>query len=85
MAIDATHGGVGQPANNAVLVSPHDDNDLEHVSRALYVGGTGNVVVIMLGGETVTFSGVPAGAILPIRVSRVKATDTTATLILSLR
>lgn len=84
MAIDATHGGVGQPANNAVLVTPDDDNDLGFASRALYVGGAGNLDVVMLGGDTVTFTGVPAGVILPIRVSRVLET-TTATAILSLR
>jgi hypothetical protein len=85
MAIDTTQGGEGQPATHAALVSPNDGVDLEYTSRALYVGGAGAVAVTMLGGDAVTFSGVLAGTILPIRVTRVKSTGTTATLILALR
>ena len=47
----------------------------------LYVGGTGNVSVITIGGDTITFNGVPAGATLPIQVLRLRSTGTTATLI----
>lgn len=81
---DQLNLGPDAPATNAVAVTPDDATDLTVTSRALYVGGAGNVVVIMDGGQTVTFTGVPAGTILPIRVSRVKSTSTTATSILSL-
>lgn len=84
MAVDVSQGGVGQPASNVEVVTPSDAVDLSYVSRALYIGGAGNVTVIMQGGQTVTFSGVSAGQILPIRVKQVKASGTTATLILSL-
>jgi hypothetical protein len=47
----------------------------------LYIGGTGNVSVITLGGEQITFNGVPAGTTLPIQVLRLRATGTTATLV----
>lgn len=47
----------------------------------LYVGGTGNVSVITIGGDTITFNGVPAGTTLPIQVRRLRSTSTTATLI----
>jgi len=47
----------------------------------LYVGGTGNVSVITIGGDQITFNGVPAGTTLPIQVVRLRATGTTATLI----
>jgi hypothetical protein len=47
----------------------------------LYVGGTGNVSVITIGGDTITFNGVPAGTTLPIQVVRLRATGTTATLV----
>ncbi len=47
----------------------------------LYVGGTGNVSVITIGGDTITFNGVPAGTTLPIQVRRLRSTGTTATLI----
>jgi hypothetical protein len=47
----------------------------------LYVGGTGNVSVITIGGDQLTFNGVPAGTTLPIQVKRLRSTSTTATLI----
>ena len=50
----------------------------------LYVGGTGNVSVVTIGGDIVTFNGVPAGTTLPIQVLKLRATNTTATLINSL-
>lgn len=76
--------GLTSPADNATAVTPSDSTDLAFTSRALYVGGAGNLVVTMAGGGDVTFSAVPAGSILPIRVSRVKATTTTATSIVNL-
>jgi hypothetical protein len=47
----------------------------------LYVGGTGNVSVITIGGDQLTFAGVPAGTTLPIQVKRLRSTSTTATLV----
>ena len=47
----------------------------------LYVGGTGNVSVITIGNDQITFNGVPAGTTLPIQVLKLRATGTTATLI----
>lgn len=51
----------------------------------IYVGGTGDVAVTTSNGETVTFSAVPVGTILPITVKQVMSTNTTATLMLGLR
>ncbi len=76
--------GLTSPADNAVAVTPSDSTDLAFTSRALYVGGAGNIVVTMAGGGDVTFTAVPAGSILPVRVTRVKATSTTATAIVNL-
>lgn len=70
-------------AYDAAAVTPADDGALR-VTRALYVGGAGNVKVDMTLGNTVTFVGVVAGTILPIQVSRVYNTDTTATNIVAL-
>ena len=47
----------------------------------LYVGGTGNVSVVTISGDIVTFNGVPAGTTLPIQVLKLRSTGTTATLI----
>jgi hypothetical protein len=50
----------------------------------LYIGGSGNVSVVTIGGDEVIFNAVPAGTTLPIQVLKVKSTGTTATLINSL-
>lgn len=68
------------PARNAETVTPSDTLDLPDVTRGLYVGGSGDVKVNMADtGAAVVFVLVPAGTLLPVRVSRVLATGTTAT------
>jgi hypothetical protein len=76
--------GLDSPATSAEAVTPSDSTDLTTASRALWIGGAGNISVIMLDGTTILFSGIAAGTLLPIRVSRVKSTSTTATLIVSI-
>ena len=51
---------------------------------AIYVGGAGNLTVVTEAGTTVTFSGVPAGTVLPIRTQKVLAA-TTATLLVGFK
>lgn len=72
------------PADDAADVTPSDTVDLGAVTRGLYVGVAGDVAVIMKDGGAVTFSGLAAGVAHPLRVSRVKATGTTATGIVAL-
>lgn len=69
--------------DNAASVTPNDSTDLDN-HGVLYVGGTGDVAVTTAGGNAVVFAGVPAGSYIPVIISRVKATDTTATNILVL-
>ncbi len=73
------------PAHHAAVVTPNDNNDLPHVTTGLWIVGTtgGTLQVTMAGGETVTFSGLTQtfGVILPLRVSRVWATNTNVTVI----
>jgi hypothetical protein len=71
--------GYDAPASNAFAVTPADGSNLTHAARALFVGGAGNIKVDTLGGDTVTFTGVVAGSILPVRILKVYSTDTTAT------
>jgi hypothetical protein len=65
------------PAHHAVAVVPSDTADLPAASTSIYVGGTGNLKVTMLGGEILTFANLPVGW-HPIRVTQVW-TSTTAT------
>jgi hypothetical protein len=77
--------GLTQAAYDAAAVTPSDTLDLTTVTRWLYIGGAGNLAVVMFGtGTNLTLTGLLAGTLLPMRVSRVKATGTTATNILAL-
>ncbi len=74
-----------QSARNLAAVTPSDGADLANVSKALWIGGAGNVSIIAADDSSaVLISGVAAGTILPIRAKRVLATNTTATLIVNL-
>lgn len=76
--------GLTSPAGNAVAVTPADGTDLTTATRALWVGGAGNISVDLVGGQTaVVFSGIAAGTWMPLRVTRVRSTSTTATLIVA--
>ena len=73
------------PAEYAADVIKSDSTVLNPVPRALYIGSGGDVVVTMAAdGTDVTFSNVPTGTKLPVRVSKVKATGTTASSIVAL-
>lgn len=77
--------GLDAPASKAAAITPNDSADLAFATRAIYVGGAGNLAVQMQLDGAVTFVAVPAGSILPIRVARVLATGTTATNLIGLR
>tara|TARA_R110000787_G_scaffold99975_1_gene204778 strand:- start:186 stop:446 length:261 start_codon:yes stop_codon:yes gene_type:complete len=71
------------PASDAFAVTPSDSVDLAFIARSLFIGVAGTVSVITKEGTTVSFT-LPAGFILPLEVSRVRATGTTATGIVAL-
>lgn len=73
------------PARTGYAVTPSDATDLTNgIARSLYIGATGDVAVITLNGDTVTFVGAVAGSTIPIFVKRVLSTGTTATSIVAL-
>lgn len=71
--------GLIGPANSGEAITKSDTVEFATVSRAIYVGGAGDVVAIMVDGTSLTFSSVPAGTTLPIRAKRIHSTGTTAT------
>ncbi len=76
---------ISGPASRLEAITPDDNNDLSQITRALWVGTGGNVKVDgHYAGEAVILSNVPDGTVLPIRVSKVYATDTTAADIVAL-
>ncbi len=96
-ALQAGRVELDWPAVNAkVITASADGGNLDTVTRAIYVGGVGDVEVDMQGvpdgsgdpgtegNEKVLFSAVPAGTILPIRVTAIYSGNTTATLIVAL-
>lgn len=75
--------GVLNPLSRGIAVTPSDTEELAHVSRALWVGGSGDIAVVTKEGDTITLAGVQAGALIPWMVRKVKATGTTATSIIA--
>jgi hypothetical protein len=74
-----TSPGLSGPASHAFAVTPDDGTDLAVVTRGLYVGTGGDVSLVLKGDAVpVTFVGVAGGTVLPLRVTRVRATGTTA-------
>ena len=71
--------GLDAPARNAAAVTPSDEDEFSFFTRAIYVGGAGDLAVLTMGGQTVTFAAIPVGSLLPVRAKKVLATGTTAT------
>lgn len=83
MAGNDRYAGMGDdllsPADHAAAVTPSDSQQLPTASKRLWVGGAGNVALVTVGGDTVTYASVPAGTYLKVRAAQVLATGTTAT------
>lgn len=76
--------GLEAPASHGFAITPSDSDALIEVTRALYVGGAGAIAVVLSSGASVTLSGIAGGTILPLRLSQVKSTGTTATSLVGL-
>ncbi len=89
VASDPKHGfkdnNILAPALDYSSVTPSDTVDFTFgLTRALYVGGAGDIQAVRYDGAVVPFTSVPAGSTLAIRTRRVNATSTTATNIVAL-
>lgn len=74
--------------DTVVSVTPHDSNPISAgpvTYYGLWVGTGGNVKVTLAGSGTQIFNNVASGQLLPIVVTHVFSTDTTASNILALR
>lgn len=73
------------PAQTAFAIVPDDTADLPGATKAVYVGGGGDLTARLINAsQDVTFGALAPGTILPIRLRAVRATGTTATALLGL-
>lgn len=74
------NGGVSAYPKGAKAVTPSDTDTFERPVM-IYVGGAScNIVVTPANGASnVTFTGMPAGSIVPVQVTAVLSTNTTCT------
>jgi hypothetical protein len=73
---DPSQGGFAITKSDTAVF---DNNNNNPPTRAIYVGGAGDLRVRGVCGLAVTFPSVPAGTIIPISADQVLATGTTAT------
>ncbi len=81
---DKHAAGLMTPGEDGFAITPNDGADLTRVPRSIYVGGAGNIALVTAKGTTLTFVGLGAGQVLPMRANRVLATGTTATNLIGL-
>ena len=74
------HGTLVYPSDTETL---QQDLNTSNRTTCLYVGVGGDVRVLTVGGDDVTFVGVPSGSFMPVWVTKVFATGTTASSILA--
>ena len=66
-------------------VTPSDSAELTNVTTSIYIGGAGNLAVVMQDGSAFTLVALPVGTMLKnFRAKQVKSTGTTATNIVAL-
>lgn len=72
------------PYRRGFAITPHDTNELTAVTRAIHVGGAGNIALTTVGGDSFTLTGLAAGDWVPVQAKIVKSTGTTATSLIGL-
>lgn len=72
-------------ARYAQALTKNDTTTYSPPFDALYIGGAGAAAVRTQDGQTVTFSGLTAGSILPVSFDRLMSSNTDATLCVGLR
>jgi hypothetical protein len=67
------------PARSGFAITTSDVTNFAREAQGIYVGGTGNVVIVTPDGVELTFNNAQAGSVIPWAAIRVNATGTTAT------
>lgn len=77
---------VGSATHGVAVDISSTDHKFNQPTRGLYVGGAGNVIVKLQGdpATSLTFTAVPAGTTLALRIHTVVRTSTTATAMIAL-
>jgi hypothetical protein len=84
-AVDsATQLSVTTAVSTARAYTIYNAPNIPNNGCVLYVGGAGDLNVVTSAGDEVVFTGVLAGSFIPVQITRVKATSTTATGIIAL-
>ena len=66
-------------ARSGMIIVPHATQDLEKVTKAIYVGTGGDLTVRLVDAEQdLVFRNLASGSILDVRASAVRVTGTTA-------
>lgn len=80
MPVASTFGATG---GVAVDVSGGDQT-LSKTARAFWIGGTGNLALVMDDGSEVTLEAIPAGSLLALQATTIKQAGTSATSVVAL-
>lgn len=70
--------------NDSTNISSDSNNTKQKEKVSIYVGVGGNVKVNTADGQTVTFTGIASGSFVPVLVTRVWNSGTTATTMLGI-
>lgn len=71
---------VSDPARQAAPIIPSDEQPLERIPKALFIGTGGDIRLRCTDDDApVLFRNIPSGSILPVRAAQVLANGTNAT------
>lgn len=70
---------IDAPSGDVIAITVDTPFKYTKGCRALWVGADGDVSLITVAGQTVVFTGIKAGTILPVRATQVNASGTSVT------
>lgn len=82
--LQAGRAAAVSPSNTANIPNVATQDGLGNNGCVLYVGTKGNLKVMTVGGDEVTFTNVQDGSFIPVQVLKVFSTGTTASNIVAL-